>query len=80
MVGQPRNYGPSKQELEREERRKAEERMRREVQDKAEEERREAEEARHRAANWDEWVGTGMRAGVWILGCCLEMYMRRFTS
>ncbi|XP_045919021.1 adenylate kinase 7 isoform X1 [Micropterus dolomieu] len=60
-VGQPRNYGPSKQELEREERRKAEERMRREVQDKAEEERREAEEARHRAANWDEWT-KGLKA------------------
>ncbi|XP_044023748.1 adenylate kinase 7 isoform X2 [Siniperca chuatsi] len=55
-VGQPRNYGPSSQEVEEEERRGAEERMRREAQEKAEKERREAEEARHRAALWEEWV------------------------
>ncbi|XP_070698587.1 adenylate kinase 7 [Pempheris klunzingeri] len=56
MVGQPRNYGSSSQEVEEEERRKAEGRMRREAQEKAEEERREAEEARHRAARWQEWT------------------------
>ncbi|KAM9341251.1 adenylate kinase 7 [Symphorus nematophorus] len=55
-VGQPRNYGPSTQEVEEEERRKVEERMRREAQEKAEKERREAEEARHRAARWGEWT------------------------
>uniref|UniRef100_A0A8C2XIR8 Adenylate kinase 7b n=1 Tax=Cyclopterus lumpus TaxID=8103 RepID=A0A8C2XIR8_CYCLU len=54
-VGQPRNYGPASQELEEEERRKAEENMRREAQEKAEEERRETEEAEHRAAHWEEW-------------------------
>lgn len=66
-VGQPRNYGPSSQAVEEEERRKTEERMRRETQEKAEEERREAEEARHRAARWEEWVRSGRRAGVWML-------------
>ncbi|XP_070835539.1 adenylate kinase 7 [Chaetodon trifascialis] len=55
-VGQPRNYGPSSQEVEEEEMRKAEERLRREAQQNAEEERREAEEARHRAARWEEWT------------------------
>ncbi|XP_034714380.1 adenylate kinase 7 [Etheostoma cragini] len=55
-VGQPRNYGPSSQEVEEEERRKAEEKTRREVQGKAEEERRELEEAKHRAARWEEWT------------------------
>ncbi|XP_041809761.1 adenylate kinase 7 isoform X2 [Chelmon rostratus] len=55
-VGQPRNYGPSSQEVEEEEMRKAEERMRREAQENAEEERREAEEARQRAARWEEWT------------------------
>ncbi|XP_034419511.1 adenylate kinase 7 [Cyclopterus lumpus] len=55
-VGQPRNYGPASQELEEEERRKAEENMRREAQEKAEEERRETEEAEHRAAHWEEWT------------------------
>lgn len=69
-VGQPRNYGPSSQEVVEEERRKAEKKMRREAQEKAEEERREAENARHRATRWEEWVGTGRRAGVWMLGCC----------
>ncbi len=56
-VGQPRNFGPSDQEVEEEERRKAAERLKREAQEKAEEERREAEEARHRNACWEEWVG-----------------------
>ncbi|KAL6105058.1 ak7 [Pungitius sinensis] len=55
-VGQPRNYGPNGQEVEGEERRKAEEKMRREAQEKAEEERQEAEEERHRAAQWEEWT------------------------
>ncbi|KAK9531020.1 hypothetical protein VZT92_010474 [Zoarces viviparus] len=53
MVGQPRTYGLASQEVEEEERRKAEEKMRREAQEKAEE-RTEAEEAKHRAALWEE--------------------------
>ncbi|XP_031728711.1 adenylate kinase 7 isoform X2 [Anarrhichthys ocellatus] len=56
MVGQPRNYGLASQEVEEEERGKAEEKMRREAQEKAEEERKEAEEAKHRAAHWEEWT------------------------
>ncbi|KAM6906072.1 adenylate kinase 7-like [Lycodopsis pacificus] len=55
MVGQPRNYGLASQEVEEEERRKAEEKMSREAQEKAEE-RKEAEEAKHRAAHWEEWT------------------------
>ncbi|KAL7379819.1 hypothetical protein ABVT39_006530 [Epinephelus coioides] len=55
-VGQPRNYGPSSQEVEEGERRKAEERMRREAQEKAEEERWEAEEAKQGAAHWEQWT------------------------
>ncbi|XP_037652087.1 adenylate kinase 7 isoform X2 [Sebastes umbrosus] len=55
-VGRPRNYGPRSQEVEEEERRKAEEKMSREAQEEAEEERREAEEAEHRAARWEEWT------------------------
>lgn len=65
-VGQPRNYGPTS--LEEEERRKAEEKMEREAQEKAEEERQEAENAQHRAAQWEEWVGTGRRTGKELRG------------
>jgi len=61
VVGGPRNYGPDSQELEEEQRRKAEEALRREEQEKEEQERREAEEAQHRAANWEHWVSTGRR-------------------
>nr|XP_020471348.1 adenylate kinase 7 [Monopterus albus] len=56
MVGQPRNYGPSSQEVEEEEKRKAEERMRKETQARTEEGQREAEEAKHRATRWEEWT------------------------
>ncbi|KAL3969275.1 potassium channel subfamily K member 9 [Sarotherodon galilaeus] len=56
IVGQPRNYGPSSQEVKEEERRKAEERLRREAQERAEVERMEADEARDRAAHWAEWT------------------------
>ncbi|XP_044231976.1 adenylate kinase 7 [Thunnus albacares] len=55
VVGQPRNYGPSSQEVQEEEMRKAEQRIKREAQEKAEEERREVEEAGQRAARWEEW-------------------------
>ncbi|XP_036927881.1 adenylate kinase 7 [Acanthopagrus latus] len=55
-VGQPRNYGPNIQEMEREQRRRAEVRMKREAMQQAEEESREAEEARRRAARWEEWT------------------------
>lgn len=62
-VGQPRNYGPSSEEVMEEERRKADERLRREAQDRAEAERMEAAEARDRAARWDEWVRGGNHWG-----------------
>ncbi|XP_005952200.1 adenylate kinase 7 isoform X2 [Haplochromis burtoni] len=56
MVGQPRNYGPSSQEVKEEERRKAGERLRREAQERAEVEQMEADEARARVARWAEWT------------------------
>ncbi|XP_054862172.1 adenylate kinase 7 isoform X3 [Amphiprion ocellaris] len=56
-VGQPRNYGPSSQEVvEEEERRKAEQRIRTEIQERTEEEQKEAEEARSRAKRWEDWI------------------------
>ncbi|XP_028294742.1 adenylate kinase 7 isoform X2 [Gouania willdenowi] len=54
-IGPPRNYGPATPELEEEERRKTEEKMRREAALRAEEEQWEAEEAKARAARWEEW-------------------------
>ncbi|XP_034050730.1 adenylate kinase 7 [Thalassophryne amazonica] len=56
FVGKPRNYGPSSQEVEEEERREAEERRKCEAQKKAEEEQREAEEAMLRASQWEKWT------------------------
>nr|XP_029543553.1 adenylate kinase 7-like [Oncorhynchus nerka] len=54
-VGKPKNYGPTSQELEEEERRSADRRLRTEAQKRADTERREAEEAQQRAARWEEW-------------------------
>ncbi|KAM9432425.1 adenylate kinase 7 isoform 1-T1 [Salvelinus alpinus] len=54
-VGKPKNYGPSSQELEEEERRSADRRLRTEAQKRADTERRETEEAQQRAARWEEW-------------------------
>ncbi|XP_055086920.1 adenylate kinase 7 [Periophthalmus magnuspinnatus] len=54
-VGPPRNYGPTVEEVEEEEWKKMEEEQRRAAQRKEEEEEREAEEARERAARWEEW-------------------------
>ncbi|XP_068608564.1 adenylate kinase 7 [Brachionichthys hirsutus] len=54
-LGQPRNYGSGSQELREEKRKQAEHRMRTEAREKAEERMREAEEAGHRAAQWEEW-------------------------
>lgn len=59
MVGWPRNYGHSSEDLQEEERRRTEEMMMREAQKRAEEEQKEAEEARQRAATWEAWVGAG---------------------
>ena len=57
MVGRPRNYNPSSQEMKEEEKRKADDKMRRESRVRALEEQSEVEEAKHRAARWEEWVG-----------------------
>lgn len=65
-LGKTRNYSPSIQEAEEGDRRKAEEKIRREAQERAEEEQREVEEARHRAARWEEWVGAERRAQHWM--------------
>ncbi|XP_069392386.1 adenylate kinase 7 [Paralichthys olivaceus] len=54
-VGKPRNYGPNSQEVEEEQRKRAEEKMIRESQERAQEEQREVEEARQRATCWEEW-------------------------
>ncbi|KAM9376147.1 adenylate kinase 7 [Pholidichthys leucotaenia] len=54
-VGKPRNYSPSSEE-EEEERKRAEQRMRRQAQEREKEERWEQEEARSRAACWEEWT------------------------
>lgn len=61
-VGKPKNYGPTSQELEEEERRSADRRLRTEAQKRADTERRETEEAQQRAARWEEWVS--LRGGV----------------
>nr|XP_006632319.1 PREDICTED: adenylate kinase 7 isoform X1 [Lepisosteus oculatus] len=55
VVGKPRNYGPTVEELEELERRNADERLRREAAEQAERERREAGEAADRMARWEEW-------------------------
>ena len=57
-MGSPRNYGPDSQEVEEEQRREADQRLRRQAQEQAHTERLEALEAQQRAACWEEWVGT----------------------
>ncbi|KAL0968935.1 hypothetical protein UPYG_G00220150 [Umbra pygmaea] len=54
-VGKPKNYGPTSQELEEEERRNADRRLRKEARERADTERMEADEAKQRAARWEEW-------------------------
>uniref|UniRef100_A0A8B9RDE8 Nucleoside-diphosphate kinase n=1 Tax=Astyanax mexicanus TaxID=7994 RepID=A0A8B9RDE8_ASTMX len=54
-VGQPRNYGPSSEEVELEERRQVEIRIREEAALQAEMERNEAEEVAQRTQKWEEW-------------------------
>ncbi|XP_030638984.1 adenylate kinase 7 isoform X2 [Chanos chanos] len=55
IVGKPRNYGPSTEELEAEERRQADCRLRLQAAEKAEAEHKEAMEAEQRAARWEQW-------------------------
>lgn len=55
-VGEPRNYGPNSEQVEQEERRQAEIRLREQAAQQAEAERRDAEEAAQRNQRWEEWV------------------------
>ncbi|KAK1793143.1 hypothetical protein P4O66_011555 [Electrophorus voltai] len=54
-VGEPKNYGPSTEEVWQEERRQAERRLRQQEERQAEVEHREAEEEAERARRWKEW-------------------------
>ncbi|XP_026869746.2 adenylate kinase 7 [Electrophorus electricus] len=54
-VGEPKNYGPSTEEVWQEERRQAERRLRQQEERRAEVEHREAEEEAERARRWKEW-------------------------
>uniref|UniRef100_A0AAR2IL89 Adenylate kinase 7b n=1 Tax=Pygocentrus nattereri TaxID=42514 RepID=A0AAR2IL89_PYGNA len=54
-VGKPRNYGPSSEEVEQEERRQAEIRLRELAARQAEMECKEAEETAQRTQRWEEW-------------------------
>ena len=56
MMGEPRNYGPTPEELEELRRQEEEERLKKEAEDRAEKERQEAEEAAERKRKQDEWV------------------------
>jgi adenylate kinase len=56
LIGEPRNYGPTPEELEEIQRQEEEKRIKREEEERAEREQREAEEAADRKARQDEWV------------------------
>ncbi|CAD5122064.1 DgyrCDS10516 [Dimorphilus gyrociliatus] len=55
-VGEPRNYGPTQDEIEEKKRREEEERLKKEEEDKRERERQEKEEAAERKRRQDEWT------------------------
>ncbi|XP_062863053.1 adenylate kinase 7 [Trichomycterus rosablanca] len=55
-VGKVRNYGPSIEEVEQEERRQAEIRVKEESERRAEIQRKEKEEKEQRAQRWEEWT------------------------
>ena len=56
LMGEPRNYGPTPDELEEMKRIEEEARLKRETEERAERERREAEEAAERKRKQEEWV------------------------
>ena len=56
LMGEPRNYGPTPDELEEMKRVEEEARLKRETEERAERERREAEEAAERKRKQEEWV------------------------
>lgn len=55
-LGEPRNYGPTPDELEEMKRVEEEVRLKKETEERAERERREAEEAAERKRKQEEWV------------------------
>ncbi|XP_051875089.1 adenylate kinase 7 isoform X2 [Pristis pectinata] len=55
IVGKPKNYGPTLEELKELQRKEADERLAKEAAERAEQERREAEEAAEKLARWEEW-------------------------
>ncbi|XP_072895393.1 adenylate kinase 7 isoform X2 [Hemitrygon akajei] len=55
IVGKPKNYGPTPEELKELQRKEADERLAKEAAEQAEKERREAEEAAEKLARWEEW-------------------------
>uniref|UniRef100_A0AAY3ZTN3 Nucleoside-diphosphate kinase n=1 Tax=Denticeps clupeoides TaxID=299321 RepID=A0AAY3ZTN3_9TELE len=55
IAGKPRNFGPTTEEVQEEELRKAEARLKQQAAEEAEMERKEAEEAALREARWEEW-------------------------
>lgn len=56
IIGEPRNYGPTDEELEEMKRAEEEARIKKETEEKAERERLELEEATQRRARQEEWV------------------------
>lgn len=56
LMGEPRNYGPTPEELEEIQCQEEEKRLKREAEERAEREQKEAEEAAERKARQDEWV------------------------
>ncbi|ELU08844.1 hypothetical protein CAPTEDRAFT_225393 [Capitella teleta] len=56
LMGEPRNYGPTADEMEEIQRQEEEKRVKREEEERAEKEQREAEEAAERKARQDEWT------------------------
>ena len=56
LMGEPRNYGPTPDELAEMKRIEEEARLKRETEERAERERREAEEAADRKRKQEEWV------------------------
>ena len=56
LMGKPRNYGPTPDELEEMNRVAEETRLKKETEERADRERREAEEAAERKRKQEEWV------------------------
>lgn len=55
-IGEPRNYGLTKEEKAELEHKKAEERLAKEAEEQAERDRKEADERAEKMAKWEEWV------------------------